>query len=348
MKEHDMSKDKVEQPDFLADVLDIQEQIDELKKRLELVEQNRSKVRQKIYEKVKADYELKLENFFESLQPFREKIQSQIDSFEADIETHQNTLNEKQEELEEHQLRFFAGEYSEEEYEPVQSSLQEDIDTSRGEITDLENMVTEFRRHLAFISGELCEDGQPDEQESDDSDLEEEAAESSESDVLAEEDKGEPEELEESEDVLEEPETEEPAYFEDTFMKDTSSESATADSEAPEQPLSPDGLKEEEYSWNGIPVLNVVDGDFSGESYTIDKERITMGRGPNNDIQLATDTSVSRHHAQIVLENDQYILVDLDSSNGTSVNGMRVSRVTLRPNDEIAIGVSKMIIKDQD
>jgi pSer/pThr/pTyr-binding forkhead associated (FHA) protein len=101
---------------------------------------------------------------------------------------------------------------------------------------------------------------------------------------------------------------------------------------------------EEDYTWTATPVLDVIEGDFTGESYPMDKERMTIGRGPNNDIQLATDTSVSRHHAQITFENNHYILVDLESSNGTSVNGMRVNRMALHPNDEITIGTSKLVI----
>ncbi len=134
----------------------------------------------------------------------------------------------------------------------------------------------------------------------------------------------------------------------DRLMKDTVNETLFPTDEISAEPVEVNPVNEEEYIWNCIPVLDVVDGDFTGESYTIDKERITMGRGPNNDIQLATDTSVSRHHAQVVLEGNKYFLVDLDSSNGSSVNGIRVSRAALRPNDEITIGVSKMIIRAQD
>lgn len=339
-----MSNTKMEQPEFLAEVLEIQEQIDALKKRLELVEENRNKVRPKIYEKVKSDYELKLENLFESLQPFQEKIQNQIAEFESDMESHQNVLNEKQEELEEYQLRYFAGEFSEEDYEPIQSNLQEHIDKAQEEISGLKNMVSEFREHLAFITGESSDDSQPEDVEAPDDDEKPEKI-----DDAEEDDEGEPLEMDESEnsEFEDAPEDKEPAHFEETFMTDSANDTSEEE-QGPAQVLEHDSAQDEEYSWKGIPVLDVVDGDFSGESYTIDKERITMGRGPNNDIQLATDTSVSRHHAQIVLENGQYILVDLDSSNGTSVNGMRVSRVTLRPDDEIAIGVSKMIIKDQN
>lgn len=342
-----MSKKTAEQPDFLAEILDLQEQIDSLKKRLLLVEENRDKVRQKIYEKVKSDYEANLDELYEKLQPFREKMETEISVLEDEITKRQDDIDGKQEELEEFQLRFFAGEFSEDDFQPKQSELLSAIDNTRNEIAEFEKTIADFREHLAFINGEpLKEQKEPDPPvENDESTYE-----------TPDPHPGVDEMVEDAGELEEEPEYDQSPLLsgeaDDTFLKDTAGGLAfPEDSLPPEDNLSPEihpGEDDLDYIWKSTPVLDVVDGDFSGESYTIDKERMTMGRGPNNDIQFATDTSVSRHHAQIVFENNKYYLVDLESSNGSSVNGIRVSRAALCPNDEITIGVSKMIIRAQD
>lgn len=378
-----MSNQNVEQPEFLADVQKLQEQITSLKKRLDLVEENREKVRQKIYEKVKSDYEKKLDGLFGELKPFQEKIETEISGLEDQILNHQEVVENNQEELEEFQLRFFAGEFAEEEFEPKQTELSDLMDTSNESIKELEQQIKNYQKHLSFITGEpIEEDDEPvvessGDEDDDDDDPQDEAeivveTPSQESDavdspvdddsidLLAEE--LEAEEAEEADDELEEEEEEfEPENdFDDAPMMadpETGLMKDTVDSEiVPEEDLVivgdddivSDESESEDYEWDCIPILDVVDGDFTGESYTIDKERITMGRGPNNDIQLATDTSVSRHHAQIALEGRKYVLVDLESSNGTSVNGMRITRAVLKPNDELMVGQSKLIIRTQD
>ncbi|MBN1878746.1 FHA domain-containing protein [bacterium] len=365
-----MSKKKAEQPEFLSEVSDLQEQIESLKKRLELVEENREKVRQKIYEKVKSDYEKNLQELYGKLEPFKEKIEYEILSLEEQIQKEQTIVEDNQEELEEFQLRFFAGEFGEDEFTPQQNTLISAIENAKSHISEIQHSIAGFKQHMAFITGEPIEEEPVMAEE-----VLEEPPEEAPVEPVEEEDflsDGQPEkeiyledeQLEELEEELVEsthehdfqPEQDEidlSAYEtsgerSDHLMKDTVNETLFPAEGEVAEPIEVQPENEEDYIWNSIPVLDVVDGDFTGESYTIDKERITMGRGPNNDIQLATDTSVSRHHAQIVLEGNKYFLVDLDSSNGSSVNGIRVSRAALRPNDEITIGVSKMIIRAQD
>lgn len=66
---------------------------------------------------------------------------------------------------------------------------------------------------------------------------------------------------------------------------------------------------------------------------------ITIGRSNENDVTLA-DMNVSRHHAQIIqADNGTYSITDLNSLNGTFVNGQRISgTVALRENDFVKVG----------
>lgn len=69
---------------------------------------------------------------------------------------------------------------------------------------------------------------------------------------------------------------------------------------------------------------------------SIDKPSITIGRKPDNDIVLEHAT-VSGHHCKIYSVGETYFVEDLNSTNGTYVNGKRILKVGLRPNDVIGI-----------
>ena len=63
----------------------------------------------------------------------------------------------------------------------------------------------------------------------------------------------------------------------------------------------------------------------------------TIGRDSTNTVQIA-HTSVSRKHAKIILENDHYEIMDMDSHNGTLVNGKPIKSLALKHRDKISIG----------
>jgi Protein of unknown function (DUF3662)/FHA domain len=73
-------------------------------------------------------------------------------------------------------------------------------------------------------------------------------------------------------------------------------------------------------------------------------DTLTIGRQSDCDI-VVNDTNVSRHHAEIRVEDGTAVLVDLGSLNGTRVNGKGVppkSTVALSPNDEIWVGTGRI------
>ena len=72
-------------------------------------------------------------------------------------------------------------------------------------------------------------------------------------------------------------------------------------------------------------------------SYEITDDRTTIGRLPDNDLQIE-DGSVSSHHAEIILEGDALLLCDLGSTNGTSVNGSPITEWMLNEGDAVLFG----------
>jgi len=87
--------------------------------------------------------------------------------------------------------------------------------------------------------------------------------------------------------------------------------------------------------------LILKEPDRPEQIYDIGGDHITLGRAPTNEVILQ-DAKASRSHAQIELGADKCTLVDLDSTNGTRVNGKLVERADLSPGDVIAIGDSTL------
>lgn len=71
--------------------------------------------------------------------------------------------------------------------------------------------------------------------------------------------------------------------------------------------------------------------------HAIDQVAVTIGRAPDNAVVL-NDLLVSRHHAALRRAGDQWELVDKNSANGTYVNGNRITRAFIGPDDMVGIG----------
>ena len=85
--------------------------------------------------------------------------------------------------------------------------------------------------------------------------------------------------------------------------------------------------------------LVIKNGGFEGMTFELTAEETLIGRNPTTHITLL-DEGISREHAIILYDsdNDSYSLEDLQSTNGTQVNGKRVRSVTLADGDEVRVG----------
>ena len=92
----------------------------------------------------------------------------------------------------------------------------------------------------------------------------------------------------------------------------------------------------------GVTHVLVVDGP--GTRHQLTTGRNVIGRGTEADIRLP-DTGVSRKHVDVVLDGDTAFAEDLGSTNGTLVNGRRITRQPLSDGDVIRIGHSVLVYR---
>ncbi len=84
--------------------------------------------------------------------------------------------------------------------------------------------------------------------------------------------------------------------------------------------------------------VEIVRGPMTGEKVLLEEEKaLTFGRGSDCDVFL-DDITVSRHHCEIIVENDVVTLKDLGSTNGTYVDSQEVETKRLYAGDVIQIG----------
>jgi len=77
------------------------------------------------------------------------------------------------------------------------------------------------------------------------------------------------------------------------------------------------------------------------------RRELSIGRGEQNDVVLEDpDKLVSRFHAELRPEGGGYVLIDLNSQNGTWVDARRVERVALRAGVPVTIGPYQLVLED--
>ena len=94
------------------------------------------------------------------------------------------------------------------------------------------------------------------------------------------------------------------------------------------------------------PVATLVEyrPDGRGRRLALGVGAITIGRAADNDL-VVDDPRVSRHHVRLQARRGMLVLTDLDSANGSRVNGKAISEVALGAGDRIEIGATVFTIE---
>src|SRR5258708_6948854 len=101
--------------------------------------------------------------------------------------------------------------------------------------------------------------------------------------------------------------------------------------------------------------LRVQTGPATGREFVTDKERIRIGNarvppgrdGTGNDLAL-DDKKISRNHCEIALTDKGWLLTDLESTNGTWLDGKRVERAYVSPGSNLVVGDSSILFSPID
>ena len=94
-------------------------------------------------------------------------------------------------------------------------------------------------------------------------------------------------------------------------------------------------------------TLRVLEGSDRGRVYEDLDPPVTIGREEGNSIQL-NDERVSRFHVKIQDDHERLVLTDLESTNGTKVNGEVIQLRILRVGDTIGVGRSTLLFGSRD
>ena len=96
-----------------------------------------------------------------------------------------------------------------------------------------------------------------------------------------------------------------------------------------------------------LVTLRVLDGADRGRDFDEVPTPLTVGREEGNPVQL-NDERISRFHLKIQEDEGKLVLADLESTNGTKVNGESVHLCLIRPGDVIAVGRTVLVVGSRE
>jgi len=96
-----------------------------------------------------------------------------------------------------------------------------------------------------------------------------------------------------------------------------------------------------------MAFLIVTSGNMKGQRFGIDRDKVDIGRAPDNVISI-DDPAVSARHCCVLRHGRRYTIRDLDSTNGTTLNNTPTKEARLKPKDTITIGSAEIIFDGDD
>lgn len=98
-----------------------------------------------------------------------------------------------------------------------------------------------------------------------------------------------------------------------------------------------------------VATLEFVDAASQPVIFKLDKSALTLGRASDNDLVIADPivqaASVSKHHARLRRDQEEYIVRDLGSKNGVTVNGRHTIENVLQDGDRIGLGAAEAVFR---
>jgi len=96
-----------------------------------------------------------------------------------------------------------------------------------------------------------------------------------------------------------------------------------------------------------MPRLVLLSEGFAGRTFDLKTETTTVGRVSDNAFEIP-EASVSSHHAEIVVKGSDVLIRDLESTNGTFINGERITEAVLKPGQILRFGTIELKLDTGD
>ena len=302
---------------------EIKQEWEQINKRLEKIKQSKAELSEVVYERVCKDYTEKNSQIHEKLLLKKAEIDRELETLSLTEQKISTQLEQHHHDLEEVKFRNNLGEFTEAEYkekvktaeskakkfEAMQSAVESNIKKYTAVFADAAEIFSE--QELA-----ITEDA--------DSEAEQTAAPKS-AEKLTSSKPSDTEPLtDDSGYIIEE---EGPDYFSDTAggSTETNTEVESDKEVEPKKPVAKKGAK-----------LVFINGKDAGTAFHLSKIT-SLGRAQSNTISL-NDPKASRQHSKVEKKGKNYVVLDLNSSNGTLVNGEKVKEHVLANGDELQVG----------
>src|ERR1044071_1374963 len=93
--------------------------------------------------------------------------------------------------------------------------------------------------------------------------------------------------------------------------------------------------------------LVLLSAGMTGRSHELKVDKTTIGRVDDNTFQIA-EPSVSSHHCEVLLRGTDIVVHDLNSTNGTYINGEKVTEAVLKPGQVLRLGQIEMRLETEN
>jgi len=341
-----------------------------LSDRLAKMEEKKGKVSEEVFMRVRQDYETRMHALEQEAAPLKEAARAEYTRLKKLLDEIGDAARTAQLDREELELRHELGEFSEEEYEELVKDHESRIGEHEARLSEAEELRQRF--HSAFLAPEELELPVTEEPGTGTEEVPPPAMELDDDESTGEETEAETQDLTPPGAGGEPPvplevspaEAGSTAGEEDPFVP--AGEAAPAVETAEEgsqQEAAPEGGAFADAT-EAIPVTPEATGGEDGETgafaagatmlitwpkligqaedgstveYPVAGATTSLGRDPDNDIVLS-GKKVSRHHAEVVLAEDGYMIRDLGSTVGTLVNGVQVDEWKLSNGDSVQLG----------
>jgi len=298
-----------------------------IKDRLAKIEEHRPNVSENVYERVRADYEDRLAKATEGLLQEKAEIDRELTTLRETRMKIEAQLEAHRQKLEEVKFRNTLGEFKGDNFKENSKTEQEKIGKFETILNAVDNNI---QRYVSIFEGE----------EGIFATQEESAPEEDISEIA--EDPGFTPAPHETEPV-----TDDAGYVlddeKDDYFSPTGESVDTGhgkdDSSTLKAPMDPAAAEEMKPAMKH-PKVVIINGENAGAAYPL-KGTISIGRADSCGVTLK-DAKSSRQHAQVQQQGTEFVLVDLNSSNGTFANGERIEEHVLSNGDEIMIGDTLM------